>query len=473
MQRVQRSPLDRKAYFRRYCERHPDKVRAWQQAYRLRHPERIQARNRAEYQKRKARHLAGETEVWLARSKERCREWRATRVLRLTPDELAACQHDPTKAWTIRGPKWVACIEDGCGELHQQLGPHVKVHRLSVREYKSKPGRIEGVPRYSANASLMSLDLQARRSKISKKLGLGRRLLKSGKAPPVHRLIAARGKRVTSQQCRIVRSQRMQGRGNPKLWGRYRGKRVARVAEDWEIAKLVADGHSDDEIASKLGLRHGASVGQRRRALGFCHPKKPRVYALGELLCGRHVLTACRDLQVSVEELALQMGVRREIVRDCMAPGRIDKPLSERIGKKFKFAFFKLREAFRCRASDGKNGGRPRLLLASERESLPHTYESLLRESKAILNWLHDRIGEDSQVSFEQLREWVYLEARIGRLRRIAMWPYFFEWFRGASKDPRLLRGGITPFRLTLDFLADVYAVSIETVRRAVYSTSG
>src|ERR1019366_1220731 len=87
-------------------------------------------------------------------ARARYERWHAKRYPRLTPAELEECQQDPTKAWTIRGPRVIACIEDGCGELHARLGLHLtKIHGLTPDEYKRKPGFGGTVPRYNRNAS--------------------------------------------------------------------------------------------------------------------------------------------------------------------------------------------------------------------------------------------------------------------------------------------------------------------------------
>jgi predicted transcriptional regulator len=180
-------------------------------------------------------------ETALAKVKERQRKKRIVlrEQLRLTPEERAACQKDPTQVWTIRGTKWIACIEDDCGALCESLGPHLRQCRhLTAEEYKAKPGLSGVARRYSKNASLSSRDLRAKLSKIRTKLGLGKRLQASGKVPGVRTLVASRGKRVLSQQYRLEQSRRLEGR---PASGKQTGARPGRQKiSDSKIREIVA-----------------------------------------------------------------------------------------------------------------------------------------------------------------------------------------------------------------------------------------
>ena len=408
------------------------------------------------------------SDPWYTRNRdaviERTRKRYADRIQRLTPGELADCQMDPTKAWTIRGPKWIACVEEHCGELHEQLGRHLPIHNLTAAEYKAKPGTDGGTRRYSKNASLMSLDLQVYLSRKRKKLHLGRRLQASGRVPPVKKLIASRGERVLSQQYRLEQSERMK-RGRPELWGRHRGQALAKKAEDWEIAKLAADGRSDGEIAKRVGLAHDASVGARRRRIGFVQgPKKARVYYHGRPLVGRDLRSACEDLDLTRQELADHMGLRYETLQERASPKRADQPLPATMGREFKAVYTKLREGFRHQPQ-GSDGGRPSLLLPSERQALRDEYKKLLPQIKGLARWVEERRALEQSIDLASLRGFVYSEARKARLRTLALWPDFFDWC-GRQRDLKVAFASQASV-ITREFLGWAYGVKTETIRKA------
>ena len=203
-----------------------------------------------------------ETALPKAKERERKKRIALREQHRLTPEELAACLNDPTLAWTIRGSKWIACLE--CGALCESLGPHLRqCHHLTAEEYKAKPG-LSRVRRYSKNASLTSKDLQAKLSKIRKNLGLGKRLQASGKVPGFRKLIASRGKRVLSQQYRLEQSRRLEGR---PASGKQKGARQERQKfSDRQFLKIYALGLSDAKSAKLLETSQ-AAYHQRARKL--------------------------------------------------------------------------------------------------------------------------------------------------------------------------------------------------------------
>src|SRR5437879_4356024 len=100
---------------------------------------------------RKQRWYRVHRDTELSKAKDRARRKREERraELRLSPEELARCQADPTLTWTIRGSKWIACIEDDCGALCEQLGPHLwTVHNMTGADYKRRPAPDGVTPRY-------------------------------------------------------------------------------------------------------------------------------------------------------------------------------------------------------------------------------------------------------------------------------------------------------------------------------------
>jgi predicted transcriptional regulator len=136
--------------------------KAWRHQYYVQNSAEWKARSRKRYQDNR--------ESLLAKSNESARKKRLAQreQLRLTTEDLAACLKHPPLARTIRGPKWTACLE--CGALCKSLGGHLRqCHGLTARQYKAKPGPDGVAPRYSRNASLSSMDVQARLSKSRKR----------------------------------------------------------------------------------------------------------------------------------------------------------------------------------------------------------------------------------------------------------------------------------------------------------------
>lgn len=413
-----------------------------------------------------------DTELPKAKNRARLQRERYRAEHRLSPEELARCQADPTLAWTIRGPKWVACLEAGCGALCESLGPHLRrYHCLTAPEYKRARGFDGVTPRLNKGASLLSHALRDRLSKRRRKLRLGTKLQRSGKVPPVEKLIASRGKRTLSVQYRLEQAERMR-RGRPELWGRFRGKRVGAPAEDWRLAKMALDGMSNSEIAKRVGLRHGQTVGARLRKMGFENSRKARVYHHGLVLRVNDLRKIAHDLGKTLGQMADDMGLKYKTLKGNAASGRSNQALSVFIGSAFKKRMPKWRAEFRRRPA-GDSGGRPLLLLQSERNRVRDDYDVLLADLKAVLNRLADQFEHDTPMSFSDLRTWIYLEARKGRLRRIAFWPELLERLADiAATDQRVLRGGVKPSDLAREILAVLYGVSAETIRRAALATS-
>jgi hypothetical protein len=259
-------------------------------------------------------------------------------------------------------------------------------------------------------------------------------------------------------------------RARPELWGTWRGKKLDKRGEDWKIAELAASGASDLQIATQMGLQHGQAAGARRRKLGFFSSRKPRFYSHGQTMSVTDLRSIARDLGKSLRQLSDDMGVKYDTLKKGTSPSRLQEPLSSLIGRAFKKQLTKWRAEYTGRSATAQ-GGAPRLLLPSERQMLPREYHALLPDVKATLRWLGDRQAREQPARFEDLRDHVYLEARRGRLRKIALWPDLIHEIREvAAADRRLLRGELKPSDLTRTLLARTYGVSVETIRRSALS---
>lgn len=382
-------------------------------------------------------------------------------VQRLSAAEIAECQQDPTKAWTIRGPKLVACIETGCGELHKQLGSHLKVRHpgLTAAEYKAKCGPDGKSPRYSKNASLTSLDLQALLSKKRKKLKLGRRLQASGKVPTVERLIASRGQRVLSEQFRIEQSRRKVG-ARPDLWGTHRGKALDQMATSWQIAKLRLEGLKTEVIAKRVGIKNGSTTWARLRRMGF--PGRPCRFWRGEPVAGHHILELKNDFRKTLREIASNLGIQPQHLSHHAV--RVRKPLSPILCDKL----LTLRRSFAEASKHNSTGGRPAKLLSSDRDWLKNRRSVLLEDLSHLQQWL---VTRDKRANLAQLSDRVCETAYEGKGRVLLFWPLtsFLAWIRNKYDPATFLKGDWVPFDLARQFLADEFRVGEDTLDSAVY----
>lgn len=426
-------------------------------------------KNAARLSRKRRQYYFDNRETELTKAKERGRRKRVAfrEQHRLSAAELAACQRDPTLAWTVRGPQWIACIEDGCGALCESLGPHLRqCHGLTARAYKSKTGLNGGLPRYSRNASLASIDLRARLSKTRTRLRLGRRLHASGKVPPVRKLIAARKKRVFSQQYRIEQSRRKAGMPHPGQWGRRSDQTRGIRVDDWQIAKLVVQGFRDRDIAERLSLSAGA-ISRRRRRMGF-PTGLHRVYWHGRPVTGQDLLVASRELQRPLTRMADDMGFSCLRIQRLVSLKRCDNPLPADVGKIFIEERSKWREAFRHQAAS-LCGGRPLKLLPSERRQIAYEYQELLTELRVLLGRLHDQIARSVPMDFATVRNSTYIRAGSKQLHLLSRWTEFFDWIgKEKERSAKLLRADCKPFVITREFLADAYSVSVELIRKVL-----
>lgn len=426
-------------------------------------------KNAARLKRKRRQYYLENRETELTKAKERERKKRVVlrEQHRLSPSELAACQQDPTLAWTIRGPEWIACIEDGCGALCGSLGPHLRqYHGLTARAYKSKTSLDGGSPRYSRNASLSSIDLRARLSKTRTNLRLGKRLHASGKVPPVRKLMAARKKRVFSQQYRIEQCRRKAGIPRPGRWGVRRDQTRGVKVDDWQIATLIVQGFRDRDIAKRLSLSINA-ISKRRLRMGF--PKGlHRLYWHGRPLTGQDLLTASHELQRPLDRMADEMGFPYLRIQRLTSSKRRENPLPADVGRIFILERSKWREAFRHQAASS-DGGRPFKLLPSEQRGIAYEYEKLLRELRALLSWLEDQIASSAPMDFTTVRNWIYVQAGTKELHLLPRWPEFFDWIRNEKELlAKFLRADFKPFVVTREFLADAYSVSVELIRKTL-----
>jgi hypothetical protein len=171
----------------------------------------------------------------------------------VTPEGLAECRTDPDRAFTIRGDRWIVCLE--CGQLLKQIrdkgyAAHLKEHGMSVGKYREGPDPAR--PRYGNNRSLICN-------------AMAKRLADAVRANP--RVVPDRGRKYLVSP---AKGRKMPPEFSRKLATRMRGQRntkwlkhVPDVEFVWpwvigektikEIARIVS-GYSQDITFSSGGV---------------------------------------------------------------------------------------------------------------------------------------------------------------------------------------------------------------------------
>jgi len=154
-----------------------------------------------------------------------------------------------------------------------------------------------------------------------------------------------------------------------------------------------------------------------------------------------------------------------------------DDPLPVRLALRVLSVRERLAEQSRHQSAT-KKGGRPLLVLPSERISICASYEVLIHDLKILQNWLKQK-GEDVPISV--VWTWICERSRDGT-SRLLFWPEFLKWVTTDSYiDTKQLNhhsgGKLTetytlPQVLAQNFLAKSYPVVEETIRHILKQRS-
>ncbi len=385
--------------------------------------------------------------------KARARAWRRAQHTPVSEEQLQACRRDPRLAFSSAGKQWIICLE--CGERHKQLANHLRcMHdRMTSDQYRKKWG-------YNKGQGLVSASLGNWRSRLWRRRRHGRWL--AGHRPTAAQLVASRGPRETRIQCRLDRRDRMAGKAQPFLWKHG----PTGLVTDAEIAKLRLRGKEQEEIAQIVGLSSGSVVGVRLRKMGF--PKagphgSAGLFLHGELLTGQRLNKLCRDFGMTKKQMAKALLTRLRAVYYYTTGAKKHRALQSDFAGRVIAVRQNLLTEFRRRGATAK-GGRPRLLLPSEKAELPSKRRALRAELSALRKWLRE---QDGRVSSRDVWDWLCSQSRSGVMRTLLFWPQFHEWVKRSYDQISFHQGQWIPYDLAIQFLADEYGASEETIMSA------
>ena len=182
---------------------------------------------------------------------------------------------------------------------------------------------------------------------------------------------------------------------------------------------------------------------------------------------GNFVNHLCQDFDKRKEEIAVLIGRPSSRVSHHSSGSRLRKPLPVSMTRALLAVQRTLTESYRKRSS-GKMGGRPRVLLPSKKRTLPTKYRALRSDLKLLRQFLRDRDGKTDTV---HVWNWLCEQSRRGSIRTLLFWPEFLDWIKTSYDGQIFLDGVWVPSDLAIQFLAENYRASVETVRRAVLAT--
>lgn len=374
----------------------------------------------------------------------------ADNPLRATAGQLSACRQDPRKArdddkTTCQG-KFIVCLE--CGAMLRHLRCHLRVHKQTPQDYRKRWGYARGSALCS-NIYSQELGARAKRQMLGRGVRISR--LRTENAS------GTRGMKLRRETL-LNRRDAQTGKSHPQQWKRLNGQFVT----DTRVAELRLEGKRISDIARITGLSTMATHFRLKRMkfpMGW-----PHVYQHGEALNGAHLHALRSDFGKSRRELAALLGMDHSKISRYLALGRQHQPLPSNVARRVLLIQPLLRQEQR-KKSPTASGGRPKLLLPTERRELPTKYHVLLRDLKLIHRFLKDQYG---LASLAQVWDRVCQLRRQGEIQVLLFWPQFYRWLCRATDEQAFVAGAWVPADLALEFLADDYQAGVETIRRAV-----
>ena len=425
----------RKVYLQKYYRRHRERIIARQRVRRSELGHELQARKRECYRARHRRITADELEV-----------------LRQDPRQ-ARCEKKTTILTTLIGPDDIVCLE--CGVILQTLNSHLATeHALTAAQYREKWG-------YNRKSALTSVSLSKKHSTIKKR---------SRFIPPVEtRFGQTRGpswkagvlarQKWYSLERRLNQRERIQGKALPERWKQMPD---GRVATDVVITYQRLLGQEFKQIGRQVGLTV-STVSARLRRIGFPRAKAPCVFGHGGPITSQHLIATCEDFNLTQSRLAELMGIWPPNLSHRLNTSPANRPLSKRWANRL-LSVNKLLKADYSKAATSK-GGRPRILTPSERREIPAKYHVLRRDLWVLRSWINQ---QDGNLAIGKVWEWACDQSRRRTSQSLLFWPQFHRWITKSYDDRAFLSGQWVPNELALQFLADDYGASFETLRRII-----
>jgi hypothetical protein len=380
---------------------------------------------------------------------ERAKRGKAARARRhkfVSDAELSECHADPRKAKTIRGPKFIVCLE--CGQIGRDLSGHLGIHGMTKAQYKEKFGLNRG----TSLRSLESGEKQAASMKSSKHRPPSRSREYLAQAIEASREAHAPGRARLEEQLNR-RGKRLGAR--PRRWKRTRGGDVVR---DARIARLRLSGLSLEEIAASAGLSLTAAFFRLKR---MSFPHRARVFAHGKPVMASDIVALCSDFNLRKEKAGELLRIGYRWMGRLLA-GNTARPLGAPLAKRLLKIRRELTTEMRKRAAAGKQGGRPRQLLPSEKSAMGERYDALRGDLKSMRAWIQE---QEKAPSFSAVWNWLCERFRLGQLRSLQFCPQFFDWIEKNYDARAFFEGKWTPHELAVQFLADDYGASEDTIR--------
>lgn len=352
----------------------------------------------------------------------------------VTKEQLAECRKDLAKAKTIRGDDWIACLE--CGRLLQRIdGTHLRRDGLTLALYKEKWG-------YNRGSGLCSNALASRWAARAKNPRNIERLRKIG--PRFH----------PGQSGLSGKKMRREGIANIRVpEGPRRDKQKG--VTDWQIAKARLRGDKLSSIAKAAGLSETA-VRWRLKRMRFPCGRGPFAFQHGHVLTAEVIADAAVSSGLSVAQLTRKLGLAKSTLHHHL------RQPAKPIPRSLALTITRARALLPAKAASTA-GGRPPAISFSERRSLKGTYRELLADLKQLRGWLRDERRDKVQVG-----DWIWREARLGKIRRLLFWPEFFGWGYATFTTRGFLSATWTPYEVAIDFLAFDFQVSSYTIETSL-----
>lgn len=392
---------------------------------------------------RRSKYLAS-PELFRTRSLASWRKRHAKSKQSVTEQELGTLRTDPRLRKNV-------CRE--CGEILCDVGPHLwPKHGLAVADYKIKWGFLR-----TGNAT-RSEDTNLKQSNTMKRIGHRPPKWTHLRLPDALRASIRTNKKGAARLEERLNSRGKSLGGRPLRWKRASG---GGLVTDARIAELRLGGKSVPEIAAAAELTL-TPVFYRLKRMGY--PKRFRAFLHGEPVGWKHITTLCSDFNLTSVRAAELLDISEDWIRRKLTPKRKTEALSPTLARRLLRVRAELLAEFRKRPAS-RQGGRPKQLTPSDKGEVPLKYHALLRELRALRAWVQE---QDRAPSTDGIWNWLCERFRSRTFRTLQFWPQFFRWSSKEFDTQSFRRGQWVPRDLAVQFLADDYGASQDTVAGVV-----
>jgi hypothetical protein len=383
----------------------------------------------------------------------------------VTDEELQRCRKRLSLAREIRGPEWIACLE--CGLLLKKLPQHlIAEHNYSDRSVGEDYRRKWGLNRNSPLSSAAVCSKLSDQKRLTGQVPPTETRFGSKLGPQSAQGVAGREKWGTSKEAtQAMRATMLQ---NPDRWLKNSDGKSAL----WQLAQERVGGREYQDIAKHF-KQTPANVRIRLRRIGF-PPGRPCIFYRGGPMTRRSLLSFCEDwitvnrrqgstsITDAKDEIAATLRITRHELHRLVAHRDLDRPLSNEIADRVHVLWGTLKSRRQTQGAI-RTGGRPVKLLPSELAELVSTYRSL----RTDLGALRSAIDTSVVTSRSSFGSWACERARLGLGSMFLFWPTLVTWLFARSGKGRPSLAG-RPSEIAMEFLAQEYQVSEDTIRKRV-----